>query len=152
MIAPIPSPLSGVITNVNDLIASRPRVVNDSPYDAGWIVRLQPDNLQPEKRELSKLGDIAPLLRQRISEYHVRCFKAVPDYDMVEVGVECGAVLTRLNELIATMPVGTVVHIVSDDPTAYVEIVAWSDRMGQELVEWRRDDHLYHFLVRKLAS
>jgi TusA-related sulfurtransferase len=42
-----------------------------------------------------------------------------------------------------------VIHIVSDDPTAYVEMVVWSDRTGHELVEWRKEDGLLHFIVRK---
>lgn len=104
-----------------------------------------------ELAELSSISSISQLLSKKIVEFHVRCFKVFPDHEMVEVGVECGAVLARLSELMLSVAVGTVVHIVSDDPTAYVEMVAWSDRTGNELVEWRREEELYHFLVRKFA-
>ncbi|HZD11907.1 MAG TPA: sulfurtransferase TusA family protein, partial [Candidatus Binatus sp.] len=105
-----------------------------------------------EKEELSTARDMGESLIKRITEFHVRCFKLFPDHEMVEVGSECAAVLVRLNELIEKVPVGDVIHIVSDDPTSYVEMVAWSDRTRNELVDWRREDALYHFIVRKPAS
>jgi glycine cleavage system H protein len=67
-----------------------------------------------------------------------------------EIGTECSAVLVRLNDLLATIPMGEVVHLISDDPTAYVEMVVWSERTGQTLVDWRREGNLFHFIVRKV--
>jgi len=69
---------------------------------------------------------------------------------MSEIGTECSAVLIRLNDLLATIPLGEVVHLVSDDPTAYVEMVVWSERTGQSLVDWRKEGNLFHFIVRKV--
>jgi len=68
---------------------------------------------------------------------------------MYEIGTECSAVLVRLNELLATTSVGDVVHLVTDDPTSYVEMVRWTDQTGQELVDWRQEGNLFHFIVRK---
>ncbi len=69
---------------------------------------------------------------------------------MSEIGTECSAVLIRLNDLLATIPVGEVVHLVSDDQTAYVEMVAWSERTGQNLLDWRQEGNLFHFVVKKV--
>ena len=149
MVGPIPSPLSGTIVEINERIAAVPRILNNSAYDEGWIVRLKLSSMQSEKQELSSVERIVPLLKERIAEFHVRCFKLFPDLEMYEVGSECTAVLVRLNELIDKVAVGDAIHIVSDDPTAYVEMVAWSDRPGHELVEWRREGNLFHFVVRK---
>jgi len=80
----------------------------------------------------------------------VRCFKSFPDHEMSEIGTECSAVLIRLNDLLATIPVGEVVHLVSDDQTAYVEMVAWSERTGQNLLDWRQEGNLFHFIVKKV--
>ncbi len=151
MIGPVPSPLTGEIVSVNSQLPPSPKLVNESPYGQGWIARLRPSRMNFELAELSSISSISQLLSKKIVEFHVRCFKVFPDHEMVEVGVECGAVLARLSELMLSVAVGTVVHIVSDDPTAYVEMVAWSDRTGNELVEWRREEELYHFLVRKFA-
>jgi len=46
--------------------------------------------------------------------------------------------------------VGEVVHLVSDDQTAYVEMVAWSERTGQNLLDWRQEGNLFHFIVKKV--
>jgi len=86
---------------------------------------------------------------KKIAEFHARCFKAFPDHEMYEIGTECSAVLVRLNELLATIPIGDVVHLVTDDPTSYVEMVRWMDQTGHELVDWRQEGNLFHFIVRK---
>lgn len=148
-VGPIPSPVSGNVLKTNGLLVDRPRIVNDSPYDEGWIARLKPAHLALERLLLSKIAESKVQLTQKITEFHVRCFKAFPDHEMSEIGTECSAVLIRLNDLLATIPVGEVVHLVSDDPTAYVEMVVWSERTGQSLVDWRKEGNLFHFIVKK---
>jgi TusA-related sulfurtransferase len=69
---------------------------------------------------------------------------------MWEIGVECAAVLVRLNELIQRSSFNEVVHVVSDDPTADIEMARWSDETGQELLESRNEGKLMHFIVRKV--
>jgi glycine cleavage system H lipoate-binding protein/TusA-related sulfurtransferase len=152
MVGPMPSPLSGTIIETNNRISVVPKLLNNSAYGEGWIVRLRLSNLESEKQELSSVEKMSNLLKQRIAEFHVRCFKMFPDHEMYEIGSECAAVLVRLNELIDKVLVGDVIHIVSDDPTAYVEMVVWSDRTGHELVEWRKEDNLFHFVVRKTGD
>jgi glycine cleavage system H protein len=152
MVGPILSPLSGTIIQTNEKISTAPKILNNSAYDEGWVVRIKLSNLELEKSQLSSAQKIGSLLKQRIAEFHVRCFKMFPDHEMYEIGSECTAVLVRLNELIEKVAMGDVIHIVSDDPTAYVEMVAWSDRSGQELVEWRKEGNLFHFIVRKTGK
>jgi len=149
-VGPIPSPVSGTLVKTNGLVVDKPRIINDAPYEDGWIARLRPSQLKLERILLSKSGESKIPLRQKIAEFHVRCFKAFPDHEMSEIGTECSAVLIRLNELLATISVGEVVHLVSDDPTAYVEMVVWSERTGQSLVDWRKEGNLFHFIVRKV--
>ena len=149
-VGPIPSPVSGHLLKVNSLVTDRPRSINDSPYDEGWIGRIKPSHLALERILLSRASESKIPLAQKIKEFHVRCFKAFPDHEMTEIGTECSAVLLRLNELLATLPVGEVVHLVSDDPTAYVEMVVWSEKTGQSLVDWRKEGNLFHFIVKKV--
>lgn len=37
------APVSGVVVACNSALEDAPETVNDSPYDAGWFVRLTPD-------------------------------------------------------------------------------------------------------------
>ena len=150
-VGPIPSPVSGTLVKTNGLVMDKPRIINDSPYEDGWIARIRPSQLALERILLSKSNESRIPLRQKIAEFHVRCFKAFPDHEMSEIGTECSAVLIRLNELLATISVGEVVHLVSDDPTAYVEMVVWSERTSQSLVDWRKEGNLFHFIVRKVS-
>ena len=149
-VGPVPSPVSGILLKTNGLIVDRPRIINDSPYQEGWIASLKPSHLALERILLSKSTESKILLVKKIAEFHVRCFKAFPDHEMSEIGTECSAVLIRLNDLLATIPVGEVVHLVSDDQTAYVEMVAWSERTGQNLLDWRQEGNLFHFIVKKV--
>ena len=149
-VGPVPSPVSGILLKTNGLIVDRPRIINDSPYQEGWIASLKPSHLALERILLSKSTESKTLLIKKIAEFHVRCFKAFPDHEMSEIGTECSAVLIRLNDLLATIPVGEVVHLVSDDQTAYVEMVAWSERTGQNLLDWRKEGNLFHFIVKKV--
>ena len=148
-VGPIPSPISGIVSAVNGEVIKRPKLLNDAPYTEGWIVRLKPLALQTERGFLSRAADATDTLKKRIAEFHARCFKAFPDHEMYEIGTECSAVLVHLNELLATALVGDIVHLVTDDPTSYVEMVRWTDQTGHVLVDWRQEGNLFHFIVRK---
>ena len=39
---PVPAPVSGEIVEVNEGVRKNPRLVNEDPYGAGWLVRLRP--------------------------------------------------------------------------------------------------------------
>jgi TusA-related sulfurtransferase len=69
---------------------------------------------------------------------------------MFEIGVECAATLTKLDELLLKLPIGDVVHLVSDDITADLEMIRWSEQNGQSLLEMRTEGNLFHFIVKKI--
>ena len=148
-VGPIPSPFTGTILATNNRAVETPKLLNDSTYSEGWIARLKPSRITDEAPLLSSIQGAQRFFKERIVQFHVRCFKAFPDQELYEIGVECSAVLLKLNELLSSLPVGGVVHLVSDDPTAYVEMVRWTETSGQTLVEWRTEGSLFHFIVRK---
>ena len=148
-VGPIPSPLSGIISLVNGDVLKRPKLMNDASYTEGWIVKLRPLSFQEERGFLSRPSEAKEGFKKKITEFHARCFKAFPDHEMYEIGTECSAVLVHLNELLATALVGDIVHLVTDDPTSYVEMVRWTDQTGHVLVDWRQEGNLFHFIVRR---
>jgi TusA-related sulfurtransferase len=85
-----------------------------------------------------------------IQKLRVRCFAAFPDHEMFEIGVECSATLAKLDELIEKVPAGEVIHLVSDDPTADLEMSRWSEERGQSLLEIKNEGNLLHFIVKKM--
>ncbi|NLE05923.1 MAG: glycine cleavage system protein GcvH [Crenarchaeota archaeon] len=50
----IVAPVSGTITEVNNEVLSNPEILNDKPYTSGWLLVINPSNLQ---EELSSLMD-----------------------------------------------------------------------------------------------
>jgi glycine cleavage system H protein len=48
--------VSGVITEVNDEVQSKPETLNEDPYGKGWLIVIKPANLQAE---LANIMDFA---------------------------------------------------------------------------------------------
>jgi glycine cleavage system H protein len=144
------TPLSGRLLEHNPRILANPKLANDSPYEEGWFVKIQPTQAVEELKRLGDLKSLEETIRSQIHQLRVRCFKAFPDYEMWEIGVECAAVLVRLNELMERCSLNEVVHVVSDDPTADIEMVRWTDQTGQAILEWRSEGKLTHFIIRKV--
>lgn len=38
------APVTGTVTEVNGDLINAPQSVNDAPYEAGWLIKVQPDN------------------------------------------------------------------------------------------------------------
>ncbi len=148
---PIRAPVSGVLREINESVLAKPRTLTDALYADGWFARLRPSKLDDDKRALRSAADARENLEKQIAALRVRCFAAFPDYEMFEIGIECSAVLAKLNELLTRIPIGEVVHLVTDDPTASIEMVRWSDQTGQPVIDERREGNLFHFLVRKVS-
>ena len=49
------SPVSGEVTAVNDEVKNAPELLNESPHDKGWLIRVKPD----DSAELDTLLDAA---------------------------------------------------------------------------------------------
>lgn len=142
------SPVRGEISAFNLELLKEPRPVIESPYEEGWFAEI----VGYDESSLSRLylGEAArPKLEARIKELKVKCLRALPDEEMFSIGTECATTLANLSELVSDKPTGFVVHLVTDDPTASIEMVRWIDQTWNELVEERKEDKLFHFLVRK---
>jgi glycine cleavage system H protein len=46
------APVSGKVTKVNSDLSNHPELVNQSPYQDGWIIEITPSNLDQEKGKL----------------------------------------------------------------------------------------------------
>ena len=143
------TPISGKLIAVNSRLESEPKLANDSPYEDGWFVDIAPDNYVSDLQSLVEPKAAVDRIKAQIRDLRVRCFAAYPDYEMWEIGVECGAVLVRLNELLERAKSNEVVHVVSDDPIADIEMERWADETGQKVLDTRKEGNLMHFIVKK---
>lgn len=147
---PFRIPVPGTVVARNPALGPRPRLAHDDPYGAGWVVRILPQG--PAPIALPTTAESAEAIADQIRSRRVRCYAALPDLEVYEIGAECRAILARLDEELARRAVGEVVLLVVDDPTAPIEMERWSDRTGYPILERRTADGLLHFLVRKVAD
>ena len=149
-------PVKGEIVEVNNALTDNPKTVNDFPYNEGWFVKIKIQNTDSSidselKNDCLKfIDECHDEIKKIMEKLHVRCFSAFPDYEMFEIGVECAATLTKLDELIGKINMGNVVHVVSDDTSADLEMIRWSEERGQDLLESRKEANLFHFIVKKI--
>ncbi|RLG87195.1 MAG: glycine cleavage system protein GcvH [Thermoprotei archaeon] len=63
-IADVYTPISGIVTEVNEVLMDRPELINDDPYGEGWIVKIK----IKDRSELEKLltpEQYAELIKER---------------------------------------------------------------------------------------
>jgi glycine cleavage system H protein len=140
------APFECEVLERNPSLSSSPMTVARDPFGAGWLAVVEQNGASSS---LKPLPECSSQMARRVEGLGVRCFSAFPDREMYEIGVECSAVLVRLNDLLAVSPHGTVVHLVSDDPTSDVEMVRWEDQTGNRVLESLLDRGMHHFVVRK---
>jgi glycine cleavage system H protein len=63
------SPLSGTVTSTNQELANHPELINNSPYEAGWIVELRHSKLEEEKKTLMSPRQYVEFLKSLEAEH-----------------------------------------------------------------------------------
>lgn len=145
------APVAGKIVAVNHELFSNPKLANDSPYGKGWFIALSPTSDIDIINVMKSLPRDSEEIKALIRSLRVKCYSAFPDFEMFEIGIECAATLSKLDDLISGIKSGQIVHLVSDDPTADIEMTRWSEQTGQKLIETRKEENLLHFLVQKMG-
>ena len=62
------SPISGTITAVNEELDDSPELVNESPYDEGWMIVVDPSDLDAELANLLSFEDAVELYEEVTKE------------------------------------------------------------------------------------
>ncbi len=145
-------PVDATVVARNPEVVRRPRLLNDAPYTDGWVARLRPERPDEPSRTLETAGAIAGRLEEQIRRRRIRCWPRTPELELVEIGLECSAVLYKLNDELARRAPGDAVLLVTDDPTSPIEMVRWSDQTGHPVLAHRAEGSLHQFLVAKEAN
>jgi glycine cleavage system H protein len=48
------APISGEITEVNEELIEKPEIINQSPYDLGWIAKIKPSDMEEFETLMTK--------------------------------------------------------------------------------------------------
>ena len=75
-VGPFVSPLGGELTATNEeAFAADVAIANRDPYEAGWLVRMRPGDLEAERGYLVDGEAAFEHYRQLIDEHDMRCFR-----------------------------------------------------------------------------
>jgi len=66
------SPVSGVVTAVNDELISAPELLNENPYEKGWIAELELTDFDEDKELLLDFEGYFKVLKRKVDEFHVK--------------------------------------------------------------------------------
>ena len=148
-VGPVRTPRAGEILAVHEELRENPRLINEDPYGEGWLARLLLTEEARPSADLVEAATARRLYEPKIRSWNVRCRNVWPDADLYEIGRECSAILVALDEEMERHPKGDVIHLVTDDATAPIEMVRWLSQSGHTLVGQEREGTLFHFYIRK---
>ena len=80
-VGPVKSPVSGEIIAINDEVAKDATLINRSPDKAGWIVRMQPGNLDEDLKELLTGQAAVDAYRERIESEDIKACEHVEGFE-----------------------------------------------------------------------
>ena len=80
-VGPVKSPISGDVVEVNAELANDATIINRSPYTNGWIVKMQPTNLDAELQELLTGQAAVDAYRERIEAEDLKACEHVEGFE-----------------------------------------------------------------------
>jgi glycine cleavage system H protein len=149
---PVRIPADATVQARNEAIVQRPKLINDYSYTEGWFAQIVPVDPEASRALLRSALQAEEIVRRKIRELSIRCYPATPDTAMYEIGIECSAILAKLDDEVQRREPGEVILLVTDDPTSPIEMVRWSDRTGYPVIHHRREGPLHHFLIRRVPT
>lgn len=67
----IVSPVSGKVIAVNDKLSSFPELINESPYEKGWIAEIELSDFESDLEFLLNFESYFKILKRKVDEFHV---------------------------------------------------------------------------------
>jgi glycine cleavage system H protein len=66
------APVSGKVQSANQDLEENPELINESPYEKGWICKISPSNLQEELENLLKGENLVDFIKAEIERVKKR--------------------------------------------------------------------------------
>ena len=67
----IVSPAGGTITAINEKLLEAPELINQNPYEQGWIAEMELSDFESDKDLLHDFDGYFPVLKRKVDEFHV---------------------------------------------------------------------------------
>jgi len=66
------SPVSGTITAINERLTNNPELINENPYEQGWIAELELSDFETDNELLHEFEGYFPIIKRKVDGYHVK--------------------------------------------------------------------------------
>jgi tRNA 2-thiouridine synthesizing protein A len=76
--------------------------------------------------------------------------KKKPSRELDCLGLYCPEPVFRTRQEIDKLAIGQVLEVIADDPAAEGDIKRLVQRLGQQLLELRKENDRFHFLIKKV--
>ena len=64
-------PVSGTITAINEKLLEAPELINQNPYEKGWIAEIELSDFESDKDFLLDFNKYFEVLKRKVDEFHV---------------------------------------------------------------------------------
>ena len=81
-VGPVKSPVTGEIIAANEALAEDAQLINRNPYGAGWIVKMQPSDLDQEMSQLLTGEAAVEAYRERIENEDLKACEHVEGFEV----------------------------------------------------------------------
>jgi glycine cleavage system H protein len=65
------SPVSGKVTAVNEDLLAAPELINESPFEKGWVAELELTDIENDRELLLDFEGYFEIMKRKVDEYHV---------------------------------------------------------------------------------
>ena len=66
------SPVTGKVVAVNEALATSPELINQNPYEQGWLVEVELADFEKDRELLLDFAGYFPILKRKVDEFHVK--------------------------------------------------------------------------------
>jgi len=66
------SPVSGKVVAVNEALSTSPELINQNPYEQGWLVEMELADFEQDRELLLDFAGYLPILKRKVDEFHVK--------------------------------------------------------------------------------
>jgi glycine cleavage system H protein len=65
------SPVSGTVIAVNEKLIESPEMLNQNPYEQGWIAEIELSDFEDDKELLHTFSGYLPIIKRKADDFHV---------------------------------------------------------------------------------
>jgi glycine cleavage system H protein len=64
------APVTGKVVAVNEALAASPELINQNPYERGWLVEMELADFEKDRELLLDFAGYVPILKRKVDEFH----------------------------------------------------------------------------------